>query len=72
MRASSVLGIVLLLVGIISFFVAVPTSKKHDLKIGDASIGVTTHQDQKVPPVVCGILCAAGLVLLVAGSRQAA
>ncbi len=71
MRAMTVLGIVVLLLGILSFVVPIPTSKTHELKAGDASIGVTTHHDEKLSPVVGGVLCAAGVVLLVAGSRKA-
>ena len=71
MRPLSVLGIVVLVFGVISFFVPVPTSKTHGVKVGDASIGITTHQDEKLSPVVGGVLCAAGVVLLVAGSRKA-
>lgn len=71
MRPLSVLGIVLLILGGISFFVPIPTSKNHDVKVGSASIGVTTHHDEKLSPVVGGVLCAAGVVLLVAGSRKA-
>jgi len=70
MRPLSVLGIVLLILGVISFFVPIPTSKSHDVKIGDASVGITTHHDEKLSPIVGGVLCAAGVVLLVAGSRK--
>jgi hypothetical protein len=71
MRASAVIGLVVLVLGILSFVVPIPTSKTHELKAGDASIGVTTHHDEKLSPVVGGVLCAAGVVLLVAGSRKA-
>ena len=40
------------------------------LKAGDASIGVTTHSDKKLPPAIGAVLCAAGVVFLVAGSRK--
>lgn len=70
MRPLSVLGVVLLVLGVISFFVPIPTSKSHDVKVGGASIDVTTHQTEKLSPVVGGVLCAAGVVLLVAGSRK--
>jgi len=51
--------------------VPVPTSHSHSVKVGDASLGVTTHSDEKLSPAVGGVLCAAGVVLLVAGSRKA-
>jgi hypothetical protein len=71
MRTLGMIGIILLVLGVISFFVPVPTSKTHGAKVGDASISVTTHHDEKLPPAVGGILCAAGVVLLIAGSRKA-
>jgi hypothetical protein len=71
MRTLGMIGIILLVLGVISFFVPVPTSNTHGAKVGDASISVTTHHDEKLPPAVGGILCAAGVVLLIAGSRKA-
>jgi hypothetical protein len=72
MRPLAWIGIVVLVLGILSFVVPIPTSHSHDVKIGDASVGITTRHDEKLPPVVGGVLCAAGVVLLIAGSRKAA
>jgi hypothetical protein len=72
MRPISWIGIVLLVLGVISFFVPIPTSHRHELKAGDASIGVTTHQDEKLSPAVGGVLCVVGAGLLIAGSRKGA
>jgi drug/metabolite transporter (DMT)-like permease len=72
MRPLSWIGIVVLVLGILSFVVPIPTSHRHELKAGDASIGVTTHQDEKLSPAVGGVMCAVGAVLLVAGSRKGA
>ena len=71
MRLLTVIGIVVLVLGILSFVVAVPMSHSHSAKIGDASIGVTTHDHEKLSPAVGGVLCAVGVVLLVAGTRRA-
>jgi hypothetical protein len=70
MRPLVIIGVVVLLLGILSFVVPIPTSKTHELKAGDASVGITTHHDQKLSPMVGGVLCAAGVVLLIAGSRK--
>jgi hypothetical protein len=72
MRPLAWLGLVVLIIGIISFFVPFPMSHTHSAKVGDASIGITTHSQEKLSPVVGGVLCAAGVVLLVAGSRKSA
>lgn len=71
MRGLAIIGLVVLVLGILSFVVPIPTSKTHELKAGDASLAVTTHHDEKLSPIVGGVLCAAGVVLLVAGSRKA-
>ncbi len=70
MRPLSILGLVVLVLGILSFVVPIPVNKTHELKAGDASIGITTHHDEKLSPVVGGILCAVGAVLLITGTRK--
>ena len=70
MRPLFLIGLVLVVLGIFSFVVPIPTSHEHGAKIGDATIGITTHSSEKLPPYVGGILCVAGVVLMVAGSRK--
>jgi UDP-N-acetylmuramyl pentapeptide phosphotransferase/UDP-N-acetylglucosamine-1-phosphate transferase len=73
MRSLVVIGIALVLLGVLSFFVPVPTSTTHEFKAGDTSLDVTTHHRETLPPVAGGILCVAGVVVLVlAGTRKAA
>jgi hypothetical protein len=71
MRPLSILGLVVLVLGILSFVVPVPMSHTRELKAGDASVGITTHSSEKLSPVVGGVLCAVGAVLLIAGTRKA-
>jgi len=71
MRPLSILGLVVLLLGILSFFVPVPVNHTRELKAGDASIGITTRHHEILPPAVGGILCAVGAVLLIVGARKA-
>ncbi len=70
MRPLAWIGIVVLVLGILAFIVPVPTSHSHSVKVGDTSLGVTTQSDEKLSPGIGGVLCAAGVVLLVAGSRK--
>lgn len=70
MRLLTVIGVVVLFLGILSFVMPVPVSHTHSAKIGDASVGITTHDHEKLSPVVGGVLCAAGVVLLIAGTRR--
>ena len=70
MRLLAVIGIVVLILGIVSFVVPIPVSHTHSAKVGDASIGITTHDHEKLSPAVGGVLCAVGAVLLIAGTRR--
>jgi hypothetical protein len=71
MKPLLIIGLVVLVLGILSFVVPVPVNKTHEIKAGDASVGITTHHNEKLSPVVGGILCAVGAVLLIAGTRKA-
>lgn len=71
MRSLALIGIVVLVLGILSFVVPFPTSHSRGVTVGDTSVGVTTHRDEKLSPAIGGVLCAAGVVLLIAGSRKA-
>ncbi len=70
MRTLAIIGLVVLVLGVLAFFVPFPQSETHGAKIGDATIGVTTHSSQKLPPVVGGVLCVAGAAMLIAGARK--
>ena len=69
MKALFAIGLILLILGIASFFVALPHAENHGVKIGDASVGVTTHSSQKLPPAISAILVVGGIVMMVAGGR---
>ena len=72
MRSLAIIGFVVLVLGILAFVVPLPTSHTREAKVGDASIAITTHQTQKLPPAVGGVLCAVGAVVMIAGSRKSA
>ena len=70
MRALPLVGVLLLVLGILSFIVPVPSRSDHSLKIGDAKIGVQTESSQKLPPAAGIILLAGGVAALVLGLRK--
>ena len=70
MRTLAVVGIVVLVLGILSFVVPLPHNERHGVNLGDASVSVTTHHQQVLPPAIGGILCAVGAVLLIVGMRS--
>ena len=70
MKTLMLVGIAVLVLGIVSFFVPVPHSEHHGVNIGDAHVGVTTHHDNMVPPVVSIVLVLVGAGLLIAGRKS--
>jgi hypothetical protein len=70
MKALMLVGVVVLVLGVVSFFVPFPHSEHHGLSVGDAHVGVTTHDDQKVPPVASIVLVVIGAGLMIAGRKS--
>ena len=70
MKALLVVGVLLIVLGIASFFVPVPRSEHHGMNIGDAHIGVTTEHDEKVSPVISTVLVVVGAGLMIAGRKS--
>ena len=69
MRAVFWIGVVILALGIASFFVPVPHNQTHELSAGKFSIGVRTHSSSRVPLYVSAILLAGGVSMVIAGGR---
>jgi uncharacterized membrane protein len=70
MKGLSIVGIILILLGILSFVVPMPQREDHSVKIGDTKIGVQTENSQKLPMPVGIVLVVAGALVLVVGSRK--
>jgi hypothetical protein len=70
MKGLVLVGILLLVLGLLSFAVPIPHNEDHGVKIGDAKIGVTTQTSEKLPPAVGITLLAGGVLALVLGSRK--
>jgi uncharacterized membrane protein len=70
MKGLTLLGILLLVLGVLSFVVPIPHSEDHSVKIGDAKIGVQTQNSEKLPPAAGIVLLAGGVVALVMGMRK--
>jgi hypothetical protein len=63
-------GVLLLVLGVLSFFVPVPHSEHHGVNIGDAHVGITTHEEDRVPPGVSIVLVVVGAGLMIAGRKS--
>lgn len=70
MKPLPLIGIVVLILGILSFFVPVPHSEHHGVSLGDAHVGITTHDENRVPPAVSIVLIVVGAGLLIAGRKS--
>lgn len=66
MKTLMLVGVVVLVLGVLSFFVPFPHSEHHGVSVGDAHVGITTHDDQKAPTVVSIVLVVVGAGLMIA------
>jgi hypothetical protein len=69
MKALMLVGVVVLVLGIVSFFVPVPYSEHHGVSFGDAHVGITTHDEERVPPAVSILLVVVGAGLMIASRK---
>jgi hypothetical protein len=70
LKALMLVGVVVLVLGVLSFFVPFPHAEHHGVNIGDAHVGITTHDDQRVPPVMSIVLVVVGAGLMIAGRNN--
>ena len=67
MKPLFTVGLIVLILGIISFFVPVPHSEHHGVSAGDMHMGITTHHEDRVPPAVSIVLLVVGAGLMLGG-----
>jgi hypothetical protein len=70
MKALLLVGVLLAVLGIVSFFVPFPHSEHHGVSVGDAHVGITTQHDEKVAPAVSIVLLVVGAGLMIAGRKS--
>ncbi len=71
MRPLLVIGTILLLLGIASFFVPVPRRERHGIDVGGVSLGVETTTRNKIHPAISTLLVGGGVILILAGRKGA-
>ena len=64
------IGVIVVLLGLTLLAVPIPHRERHGIQVGDASLGVTTQSNNKVPLAVSLIVIAAGLGVAAMGSRR--
>jgi hypothetical protein len=62
-------GLAVLVLGLASFFVAIPSTERQGIKAGGLSVGVETQHSEKVSPIISGVMLLAGAGLMIAGRR---
>jgi hypothetical protein len=70
MKALPLVGVLLLVLGALSFFVPMPHHEHHGMRIGDARVGVETEHHEILPPAAGIVLIAGGVLALVVGLRK--
>lgn len=70
MKNLALVGVLLVVLGLLSFVVPIPHRENHGVKIGDAKIGIQTENSEKLPPEVGIAPVAGGVLTLVFGSRN--
>jgi len=69
MKALLVVGLIILVLGILSFFVGIPRTETNGIKVGGASVGIQTSHTDRIPPAGSIALVVGGIVLLALGAR---
>jgi len=70
MKLLFAVGLIVLVLGIASFFVPIPRREMEGLKAGDVQIGVEVRHNEHVSPVVSTVLIIVGAGLMIAGTRH--
>ena len=70
MKPLFAVGLVVLVLAVLSFFVPVPHSEHHGVSAGDVHLGVTTHHEDRVPPALSIVLVVVGAWMMIAGGTK--
>jgi hypothetical protein len=70
MKALFAVGLIILVLGTLSFFIPVPRTEHHGVDVGDAHIGVDTHSSNLLPPAASIALVVVGAGLMFAGKKS--
>ncbi|MGA3194005.1 MAG: hypothetical protein ABSD39_03290 [Terriglobales bacterium] len=71
MKALLAVGLAVLILGIVSFFVPFPHSEHHGIRAGDLHLGVRTEHSERVSPAVSVLLVVMGAGIMIAGKSKA-
>jgi hypothetical protein len=66
------IGTVLLVLGVASLLFPIPHTEREGVKAGGISLGVETRHEEKLPPIVGGLMIAAGAAMMIASRSRSA
>jgi hypothetical protein len=72
MKAIFSVGLVVLVLGILSFFIPIPHTEHHGISAGDVHVGVNTEHSDRLPPAISVVLVVAGAGLMLVGRNKSA
>jgi len=72
MKTLFALGLVVLILGIASLFIPFPHYESHGIKAGDVNIGVQTKHNERISPIISGVLILGGAGMMIASGRRSA
>jgi hypothetical protein len=67
MRALLLIGLIVLILGLVSLVVPIPSTERTGVKAGGISLGVETQHEEKVSPLVSAVLILGGAGMMIAG-----
>jgi len=72
MKAATIIGVVLIVLGIIALvYKGIPTKSERDVvRVGPMETTVETRKVIEVPPVVAGLGIAGGVILVIVGLKK--
>lgn len=70
MKNVTLIGILLLVLGVLALVVPIPRRENRGVKVGDTKIGIETKTGEKLPPAVGIVLLAGGALTWVFGARK--
>lgn len=70
MKPLAIVGLIVLVLGIASLFVGLPRTESHGIKVGDASVGVQTKTNERIPMAASVAMIVAGGVITAMGMKK--
>jgi hypothetical protein len=64
------IGLVVLILGVASLVIPIPQREREGISVGGVSLGVETRHEEKVSPIISGVLILGGLGAMAAGTGK--